>query len=179
VDSGNCKQGQPVSLRKTLFVICLSLAVLCLAAGYGMAGQWMGAMLAILMGPAWLLARKYPGSRLPLVCLLVTVGFAVAGRLIGSPPFLMIFASTAALAVWDLSYLNSALGNPSSVEQTRHYENRHLQSLALALGSGLLAILLGRFLKIQIPFPVWMLFIALILFALDRVWGYIKKTGRA
>jgi hypothetical protein len=118
-------------------------------------------------------------SRLPLVCLLITVGFAVAGRLIGSPALLMIFASAVALAVWDLSYLDSALGNPSSVEQTCHYENRHLQSLTLALGSGLLATLLGRFLKIQIPFIVWMLFITLLLFALDRVWGYIKNTGRA
>ena len=167
-----------MSLRKTLFVICLLLAVLCLAAGYGIAGQWMGALLAILMGPAWLLARKYPGSRLPLVCLLVTVGFAVAGRLIGSPPLLMIFASAAALAVWDLSYLDSELENPSSVEQTRRYETRHLQSLALALGSGLLGTVLGSFLKIQMPFIVWMLFIAFLLFALDRVWGYIKNTGK-
>jgi hypothetical protein len=164
-------------LRKTLFVICLLFAVLCLAAGYGIAGQWMGAVLAILMGPAWLLARNYPGSRLPLVCLLVTVGFAVVGRLIGSPPFLMIFASAAALAVWDLLVLDSALGTPSSVEQTRHYETRHLQSLTLALCSGLLATLLGSFLRIQMPFLVWMLFIAFLLFALDRVWGYIKNTG--
>jgi hypothetical protein len=165
--------------RKTLFVICLILAVLCLAAGYGIAGQWMGAILAILMGPGWLLARKYPGSRLPLVCLLVTVGFAVVGRLVGSPPFLMIFASAVALAVWDLLLLDSALGNPSSGDQTRRYETRHLRSLTLALCSGLLGTLLGSFLKIQMPFLVWMLFIAFLLFGLDRVWGYIKNTGKA
>jgi mannose/fructose/N-acetylgalactosamine-specific phosphotransferase system component IID len=167
-----------VSLRNTFFVICLIISALCLAAGYGIAGQWIGAMIAILIGPAWLLARKYPDSQLPLVCLLGSVGFAVAGTLIGSPPFLMIFASAVALAAWDLLYLDSALGNHSSVEQTRHYENKHLQSLTLALGSGLIAALLGRFLKIQIPFLVWMLFITFTLFALDRVWGYIKKTGK-
>jgi hypothetical protein len=168
-----------VSLRKTLFVVCLILVVLCLAAGYGIAGHWLGAMLAILTGPAWLLARKYPRPQLPLVCLLVTVGFAVVGRLVGSPPFLMIFGSAVALAVWDLLVLDSALGNTSSGEQTRHYETRHLQSLTLALGSGLLATLLGSFLKIQMPFVVLMLFVAFILFALDRVWGYIKNTGKA
>ena len=168
-----------MSLRKTFFIIWLIISVLCLAAGYGIAGQWIGATIAILIGPAWLLARKYPDSQLPLVCLLGSVGFAVVGRLVGAPPFLMIFASAVALAVWDLLYLDSALGNHSSVEQTRHYENKHLQSLALALGSGLLGTLLGRFVKIQIPFIVWMLFITFTLFALDRVWDYIKKTGKA
>ena len=168
-----------MSLRKTLFVICLVISVLCLAAGYGIAGHWLGATLAILTGPAWLLARKYPRPQLPLVCLLVTVGFAVVGRLVGSPPFLMIFASAVALAVWDLLVLDSALGNTSSVEQTRRYETRHLQSLTLALGSGLLGTLLGSFLKIQMPFIVLMLLIAFSLFALDRVWGYIKNTGKA
>jgi len=166
-----------MSLRKTLFVIGLIISVLCLAAGYGIAGQWIGAMIAILTGPAWLLARKYPASELPLVCLFVSVGFAVVGRLIGSPPFLMIFASAIALAVWDLLCLDAALGNTSSA-QTRHYENKHLQSLTLALGSGLLATLLGSFVKIQIPFIVLMIFIIFILFALDRVWGYIKNTGK-
>jgi len=40
-----------------------------------------------------------------------------------------------------------------------------------------LATLLESFFKIQMPFLVWMLFIAFLLFALDRVWGYIKNTG--
>jgi hypothetical protein len=165
-------------LRKPFFVICLITSVLCLAAGYGIAGKWMGATIALLVGPAWLLARKYPGSQLSYVCLLGSVGLAVAGTLIGSPPLLMIFGSAIALAVWDLLLLDSAVGRNSSAEQTRHYENKHLQALTLALGSGLFAILLGRFLKVQIPFIAWMLFITFILFALDRVWGYIKKTGK-
>ena len=168
-----------MSLRKTLSVICLIISVLCLAAGYGIAGHWIGAIVSILIGPAWLLARKHPGSQLPLVCLLGSVGFAVAGRLTGSPPFLMILASAAALAAWDLLFLDSALGNDSSVEQTRHFEKKHLQSLTLALGSGLLGTLLGRFLTIQLPFVVLIFFIAFTLFALDRVWSSIKNTGKA
>jgi hypothetical protein len=70
------------------------------------------------------------------------------------------------------------LGNTSPSEQTRRYETNHLQLLTLALGFGLLATLLGRFLKIQIPFIVWMLLLTFILFALERVWGYIKNTGK-
>jgi hypothetical protein len=167
-----------VSIRKTFFVVCLILSVLCLAAGYGSAGQWMGAIVAILMGPAWYLARKYPDSPLPFLCLSGSVGLAIVGKLIGSSSLWMIFGSAAALAVWDLLFLDSALEKYSSMERTRQYENKHLQALMLALGSALLATVFGRWVNIQIPFIVLILFLAFLLFALDRVWGYIKKTGR-
>ena len=96
----------------------------------------------------------------------------------GVSPLLMIFGSAMALVVWDLVLLDSAVGNTSVGEQTRQYETRHLRSLLLTLGFGLIATLLGRSLSIQIPFLVLLLFVAFILFALDRIWSYIKKTGR-
>ena len=162
-----------MSFRKALLVICLMISLLCLAAGYGIAGYWVGAAIAILMAPAWWLAQKY--ASLPTVCLSVSVGLAVVGRLIGCSPALMIFGCAAALAAWDLVFLDSAVGNHSSGEPTRRYENRHLQSLLMVLGFALLAIVLGRFVTIQLPFTVLLLSLAFILFALDRVWGYIKK----
>jgi hypothetical protein len=162
-------------LRKTFFVICLTVSMLCLTAGYGIAGEWIGAAIAIVTGLAWLLARKYPASGLPFICLVVSVCLAVVGRLSGSPPLLMICGSGFALAVWDLIFLDEALGGNSSEEQTRQYESKHLQSLALALGSGLLITFLGRLLNLQIPFVLLMLFIALALFGLDRVGSYIKN----
>ena len=149
------------------------ISLLCLAAGYGIAGYWVGAAIAVLMAPAWWLAQKY--ASLPTVCLSISVGLAVVGTLIGCSPTLMIFGSAAALAAWDFIFLDSAVGNHSSGEPTRLYEKRHLQSLLMALGFALLAIVLGRFVNIQLPFIVLLLSLAFILFALDRVWGYIKK----
>ena len=166
-----------MALRKTLFVICLVVSMLCLAVGYGIAGQWIGAVIAIITGLAWLLARRYPTSWLPLMCLSASICLAVVGRLTGSPPLLMICGSGFALAVWDLLFLDDALGSNSSGEQTRQYESKHLQSLALALGSGLLVAFLGRLLNLQIPFVLLMLFIALVIFGLDRIWGHIKKRS--
>ena len=166
-----------MALRKTFFVICLVVSMLCLAAGYGIAGQWIGAVIAIITGLAWLLARKYPASWLPHICLLASVCLAVVGRLTGAPPLLMICGSGLALAVWDLLFLDDALGSHSSGEQTRRYENKHLQSLALALGSGLIVAFLGRLLNLQIPFVILVLFVVLVVFGLDRVWGYIKKRA--
>lgn len=154
------------------------ISLLCLAAGYGIAGYWVGAAIAILMAPAWWLAQKDPALSLPTVCLSVSVGLAVVGRLIGCSPVWMIFGSAAALAAWDLVLLDSAVGNHSSGEPTRLYENRHLQSLLMALGFALLAIVLGRFVNIHLPFIVLLLSLAFIFFALDRVWGHIKKMGK-
>jgi hypothetical protein len=166
-----------MSLQKASFFICVIISALCLTTGYGVTAQWIGALVSILMVPVWLLARKYPSSWLPPICLLVSVCLAVVGKLTGAPSLLMIFGSGFSLAVWDLISLKAALGSNSSGEQTRQYENGHLRSLALALGSGLLVSSLGRLLNLQIPFIVLMLFTALALFGLDRVWVYIKRAG--
>jgi hypothetical protein len=150
---------------------------MCLAGGYAMAGKWAGAAVAILAGTAWLLVRKYRAGWILFLCLLVSVVLAVAGLLTGSPAILMICGSAFALAAWDLLLFNSAMGNSSPDEQTRQYENSHLQTLALALGSGLLVALLGRLLSLKIPFLLLAIFITLAMFGLERVWGSIKKTG--
>lgn len=163
--------------RKTFFVVCLVVSMLCLTAGYGFAGRWIGAVIAITSGLAWLPARKYPVSGLPHLCLITSVGLAVTGQLTGTPPLLMICGSGFALAVWDLILLDGALGTSSSGEQTRRYENKHLQSLALALGAGLLVAFLGGVLNLQIPFVAMMLFVALVIFGFDRIWSTIKKRS--
>jgi hypothetical protein len=162
-------------LRKTLFVICLVVSMLCLAAGYGIAGQWIGAVIAVITGLAWLPARKYPASGLPFICLAVSVCLAVVGRLSGSPFLLMICGSGFALAVWDLVFLDDALGSNSFGEQTRRFENKHLQALALALGCGLIVAFVGRLINFRIPFMVMMLLVALLIFGLERIWSTIKK----
>jgi hypothetical protein len=166
-----------MDLRKTFFVVCLVVSMLCLTAGYGFAGQWVGAVIAITFGLAWLPARKYPVSWLPHLCLFGSVILAVTGQLTGIPPVLMICGSGFALAVWDLILLDGALDTSSSGEQTRRYENKHLQSLALALGAGLLLAFLGGALNLQIPFVAMMLFVALVIFGFDRIWSTIKKRS--
>jgi len=164
-----------MALRKTFFVVCLVASMLCLAIGYGLVEQWVGAVIAIITGLAWLLARKYPTSGRLLICLLASTCLAVVGQLTGAPSWLMICGSAVALAVYDLLLLNVALGSNSSGEQTRHYENKHLQSLALALGFGLLGVFLGRLLRLEVPFFVLVVFVAVTVFGLAHVWDYIKK----
>ena len=89
----------------------------------------------------------------------------------------MICGSGVALAIWDLLLLDDAVKGSSLGEQTRRYENKHLQSLALALGCGLMVAFVGRLLNFQIPFAILMLFVILAVFGLDQVWGYIKRKS--
>jgi hypothetical protein len=166
---------QRLAPRKTFLAACVVVSVLCLSAGYALTGRWVGAVIVMITGPAWLLARKYPASLLPHLCLLGSVCLTVGGLLSGIPPLLMFFDSGAALAAWDLLFLDDALGSYTSGEQTRQYEINHVRSLALALGSGLFVTFVGRLLNLQVPFVILMLFMALAVFGLERVWNYVKK----
>ena len=166
-----------MALRKTFLVVCLVASALCLAVGYGLAGQWLGAVMALMTGLAWWLARKYPTAELPHICLLASTCLGVVGLLTGASPGLMIGGAAVALAVWDLLLLDVALGRDSSGEQTRRYEAKHLQSLALALGIGLSGVFLGRLLRLEVSFFVVVFFVALAVFGLARAWGYIKKMA--
>jgi hypothetical protein len=166
-----------MTLRQIFFFACLAFSTFCLAAGYLIAGQWAGAALTLITGLAWLYARKDPALWLPQICLVAAVCLAVAGLLAGASPVLMLLGSGVALAVWDLILLEAALKGDTLNKQTRRYESRHLQSLALALGFGLLVTFLGRWLHFQLPFVILLLFVALVIFGLDRIWRYIKQPG--
>jgi len=165
-----------MALSKTFFGVSVVLSAFCLAAGYAVTGQWFGVVIAIMTCPGWVLTRKYPASSPPFLCLSAAIVLAVTGSLTGSPSSLMIFSSAAALAAWDLLFLDVAMVSNSRTAQTRQYEIKHLQSLALALGFGLLAAFLGGLLHLQVSFVMLILFIALVVFGLERVWGYVKKT---
>ncbi len=165
-----------MKLRNNFFILSLALASSSLAAGYGLAGQWLGVGGAVILGLAWLLARKYPAMWLSLICLLTSMGLAVAGCLTGAVSVWMILGAGLALAVWDLLLLEAALEGCAFEEQTRRYESQHLRSLALAVGAGLLAALLGRGIPLQLPFIVLVFSASLVILGLDRIWNYLKKT---
>jgi uncharacterized membrane protein len=126
---------------------------------------------------AWLLAWKYPSLLLPHLCLIVSILLGVTGILSGVPSWLMICGAAAALAAWDLLLLISALKNVSATGKNRLYEVWHFQSLALAVGGGLLVAFLGQMLSFQIPFPILLILTAGVVFLLERVSRIIKKRS--
>jgi hypothetical protein len=163
-----------MSPRKSLFIACLVASSFFTLSGYALAGQWIGVIASVIIGASWLLARKYPSSWMPLICLVGSLGLALGGCLSGAFPLLMILGSGISLAAWDLVLFNAAQDESAYVEQTRRHENRHIQSLIIAVGAGLLTASAGRFLQLQLPFVALVLFIGLFAFGMGRAWEYIQ-----
>ncbi len=135
-------------------------------------GQGLLALAALFPLFGWLLARQYPTA-----CLTVSVCLAGLGLLVGASPFLMILSSTAALACWDLQLLDQSLSGCSISRKAKIFENKHIQSLLLALGAGLLLAFAGTMSMFQIPFGVMVLLVILAVLGLERVSHILKKQN--
>ncbi len=154
--------------RKISSFVGLIAYIVCLAVGYVAVGQWPTLAVVSIAFLTWLPARKWPSTWLPSVALVVSVSLAVAGLFAGVSPTLMILSTILALASWDLVLLDHSLMGASFTGTVALLEKRHYQSLALALGLGLLLSVTGRLLRFQIPFCGMILLVTLVLFSLER-----------
>jgi hypothetical protein len=85
-------------------------------------------------------------------------------------PLLMMLGAALALASWDVVLWNRTSADNPLIPSLTLIESKHYQSLALALGLGLLAVVVGRMFRFHIPFG-WMVVLAILaLFSLERIW---------
>ena len=159
-------------LRRILSLVCSMICAACLAAGYAANGGWIAVAASASTGLMWLLAYKRPASLPPSAALVVSVTWGAVGLLANATPILMILSTTLALAGWNLMLLDHTLTGctNASAETISLFENRHYQSLALALGPGLLIVIAGRMIQFEIPFGGLIILAILALFSLDRIW---------
>jgi len=162
-------------LRKILGFLCLILAALCMAIGYAIIGHGIAIATALVILPAWLAAYKWPSTWLPATALVVSVSLAAIGLCAGASPLLMLLGATLALANWDLAFLDHVQVGSSSTQAVTLLEKKHYQSLVLALGLALLAIITGRIIRFQIPFGGMILLVALAFLGLVRVWRMLSN----
>ncbi|MCL4562217.1 MAG: hypothetical protein M1281_16595, partial [Chloroflexi bacterium] len=128
-----------MSFRKALFLFSLIAAAACPAAGYSLAGSWIGAGLAILLPLVLLFPRGFSAIWLPTFFLGGEVFLAAAGLLEGAPDLLMILGAAAALAAWDLAHLDRLLRKSVSSPAAGHMERAHLRCMLLALDQTIVA----------------------------------------
>ena len=159
-------------LRRILSLVCPMICAACLAAGYAANGGWIAIAASASTGLMWLLAYKRPASLPPSGALVISVVWGAVGLLADATPILMILSTTLALVGWDLMLLDHTLTGcaNSSAQTISLFENRHYQSLALALGPGLLIVIAGRMIHIEIPLGGLIVLTILALFGLDRIW---------
>ncbi len=157
-------------VRKILRLVCPVISVTCLGIGYTTTGLWIAGLVLVLTLLTWLFAVKWPFGFLPTSTLVFSTSLAVAGLLTGAMPLLMMLGAALALAGWDVILWNRALINNSLSASPTLIERQHYQSLAVALGLGLLAIIAGRLFRFQIPFGWMVVLVILTLFSLERIW---------
>ncbi len=164
-------------LRRTISLACPLMCTLCLAAGHAVNGWGIVVMAGASTGLAWGLAHKWPATWLPLAAFIMSIAWGAAGLLASAPSWLMILSAAFALASWDLVLFDHILAdNPiSSTPTIALFQNRHYRSLAMALGFGLLIVLVGRTIHVQISFVIIGLFVLLALFSIDRIWRALKE----
>ena len=169
---GDIKGDDTVRLRRILSLVCPMVCAACLMAGYALNSRWISIAAGASTGLVWLLANKRPATLPPSVALVISFVWVAAGLMAGASSFLMILGTTFALASWDLALFDHALADSpiSSAQTIALFQNRHYRSLALALGLGLLVVVVGRLFRFQIPFGWMVVLVILALFSLERIW---------
>ena len=164
-------------LRRSISLACPIVCTLCLAAGHAVNGWGIVVMAGASTGLAWWLANKWPATLLPLAAFAISIAWGAAGLLASAPSLLMILGATFALASWDLVLFDHILAdNPiSSTPTIALFQSGHYRSLALALSLGLLIVLIGRTIHVQISFVSIGLLVLLALFSIDRIWRALKE----
>ncbi len=164
-------------LRKILSLLSLTLLLLCMAIGYIIVGGGIAIATTLVALLVWLPNYKWPSAWLPAIALAVSTGLAAIGLCVGAMPALMLLAATLALAQWDLANLSQAQAGNIPNRGVALLEKKNFQSLALALGLALVAILTGRLIGFQIPFGGMILLVLLAFFAFGRFWRMLSSPG--
>jgi hypothetical protein len=148
--------------------------VLCLAAGAWQVNVWFALLAALGAAVLWGAAVYKPYQRwVANLALVATCAAAVAGVLSHAPDLLMIFAAGFGLVAWDVLLLA-----PSEDEaQDLSFDDAHLRALLLSVGGGLLAVLLGYFIRINVSFWLVLAAVLVALISLERLWTSLRKRN--
>jgi hypothetical protein len=159
-----------MAFRKILRLVLPITCVSSLGLGYATTRPWTALFVLVFTLLAWLFAIKWPDGFLCSSALVLSVGLAAAGLLNGAAPLWMLLGATLALASWDVVLWNRASADNSLSTSLDLFDRKHYQNLALALGSGLLAAVVGRLVHFQVPFGWMVILVILALFSLERIW---------
>jgi hypothetical protein len=165
---------QTARLRTTLSLLCPALSSLCLGFGYLPFGSWAAAV-AIPTFLVWMAARRWKALWTANLGLTAATTAAVYGLTIGAGLIWMLPAVTLGLASWDLTLLDARLANNPPGVPTGPLEKTHYASLGLALGIGLLVVIIGQLIRFQLPFIFMLLLVALAYYSLDRLLRSLTK----
>ncbi len=156
-------------VRKLAKLGFLTIAVACLATGDALVRQWGLVALAVL---AWITGVLAAGWFTAVFIAIVSL--AATGVWAGAWPPLMILGATLALASWDLANWEDFMANGLPVETVPRIERGHYASLALALGGGMVIVMIGRLVSFHFPFGFLAIVATLAMVGVDQLWRLFK-----
>jgi hypothetical protein len=151
------------------------------SATYAAAQLYLVALLACVLGLAWLILENNEQSVLSTVFFLIFAGLAIAGSLNRLPILIMLLSLSADLAAWDLSRFRERIADKVESDRLPALEASHLRTLFTALGAGFALALLPTLISFSISFVALFFMILLLLLALRRSINYLRdeKQGQA
>ncbi len=156
--------------KRPLFLICLAIAGLIPMVSFYLSGQWILALASLLPVGSMYFVFRSSHSICAHISLAGFTGLGMVGILLHMPIMVFAFATTAALASWDL-----VLEMQPEYPATANYERQHLLTLGMALGLGMLAAGSLVWIHLQIPFGGMLALGIILLVSLNQVLSYVQK----
>jgi len=162
---------------RRFFWLELLIAAVSLAVGYAISGWWIASGVVIFLGAVWAAVRFRGGSGLEGLLLYLFLFAAAAGFWVGSPGWLMLLTSVAALGAWDLDHFLQRLSEAEDIEFETGLGRDHLKRLFLVQGIGFAAGFLALIARPKIGFWWAVLLVLLAVIGLSRIIAYVRREA--
>lgn len=143
-----------MSLYSVVAKISLLASIACLGLAYVLAGDWFIVSFFLVMAAILFFLKKkfrfWANSGMLFLC----VFLATLGLMKDLSLPLMVLGCTASLASWDLANFGQSIRDNRFSAQENPLEKHHLQSLAVAVSSGLGLVLISLAIHMQAPFAI-------------------------
>jgi hypothetical protein len=145
-------------MAKTALYGLIVLTAATFSAIYVISQAYLIAALSFLVGLIWLNLEMTEKSAPASIFFLFFLALAIVGTLNNIPVAISLVGLSTDLAAWDLSRFRARITKDMERENESLLESKHLQILAVAIGSGFIIALSCSFIRISISFAALALF---------------------
>jgi hypothetical protein len=165
-----------MNLTDRMLWISLVVAAGALGGGYWLGGLWPWGLALLALGALWRFDQVRGWGRLAAPGLMIFVMAAAVGLLYEVPSGLMLLATVASLAAWDLDRFSQRLKSKPVDAGTAHLERLHLKRLLIVCLLGLLLAGSALLIRFRLSFGLAVLIALLVVISLTRVTGSLRKS---
>jgi hypothetical protein len=164
-------------MGKRLAALCIGLAAASLAAGYGLGGRPVEALLVLLLGALWLGGEWRGWSWAAAAGLAGCVGVAAVGMWLDLAAGWMLVGLVSALSAWDLSAFASWLERVQSAEKAQMLLREHLRRLLVVDVVGVLLAGAALFIRLRLGLALMLLLATVLFLGVSRAVSFLRREA--